>query len=131
MKTKLTELAKTLNIEWDEALKLRDTKLETSEWTGKGKNTWLTPQAATKIELAADIPPAVPDVLYARHVRNCNNPQWIRAKIEGFTGNPSTYDILIPRRLYGKLEGKRFPIHAITDEKGTTYRYAKLTGRYN
>lgn len=127
MKTKLTDLAKKLKIEWDEAVKLRDSKLDPAEWTGTGKNTWLTPEAAKKIELAVVIPPVVPDLLYGIALLQAPNPYIVYAKIEGIEGK---HPVFIPRRLHGKLIGKRIPIHAITDAKGTTYRHAVLTGPY-
>jgi hypothetical protein len=127
MKTKLTDLAKKLKIEWEEALRLRDTKLHPAEWTGNGKNTWLTPEATVKLELAVVVPPVVPDLLKGRVIHEAPNPSAVYVIIEG---KPGKLPVFIPRRLHGKLIGKNIPIHAITDIKGTTYRHASLTGHY-
>lgn len=127
MKTKLTELANKLKIEWDEAICLRDTKLDPAEWTGNGKNTWLTPEAAVKLELAVVVPPVVPNLLTGLVIYEAPNPSAVYAVIKGIRGK---WPVFIPRRLHGKLIGKNIPIHAITDIKGTTYRHASLTGHY-
>lgn len=126
MKQKLTELAKKLKIDWAEAERLRDTKLEPSEWTGKGKNTWVTEEAAVKLTLAVEVPPVVPDLIYGLVVENALNPNLVYVSMDGGPKVP----VFIPRRFYDKLIGKKIPIHAITDAKGTTYRHAQLTGHY-
>ena len=127
MKTKLTELAKKLKINWEEAEKLRDTKLEPNEWTGKGKSSWLLPEAVVKIELAVLVPPVVPDIIYGLVIEPALNPNLVIVRLQGdYRKTP----VFIPRRLHGRLIGKKIPIHAITDATGTTYRYAPLTGKY-
>ena len=128
MKTKLTELAKRLNVSWAEAEKIRDTKLEESEWTGRGKNTWLTPEAVHKFELAVEIPPVVPEIIHGYVIRQAYNPNYVYASLAKDT---PLVPVAIPRRLHGKLIDKKIPIHAITDAKGTSYRHATLTGHYN
>lgn len=128
MKTKLTELAKKLKIDWTEAERLRDAKLDPEDWTGKGKNTWLTPEGATKIELAVDVPPVVPDRFDGIVIGEAHNPNIVWCV---FPHKPTRTPVFIPRRLRGSLMGKKIPVHAITDSKGTTYRHAALTGRYN
>ena len=131
MKVRLTKIAQELGITYEEAQKLKGTKLDPTNYSGRGKGTWLTEEGARKLSLAIDIPAVVPEVLEARHIRDAPNPNWCYVVIKGFKGNPSTYPVAIPRRLHGKLNGKNFPIHAITDSTGTTYRHAQLTGRYN
>lgn len=127
MKEKLTDLAKKLGITWDEAQRLRDTKLKPDQWAGKGKNTWLTEEAVRMIALAVQVPPVVPDVLYGEVIMAAPNPNLVMVKLEGdYRKTP----VFIPRRLHGRLIGKRIPIHAITDATGTTYRHAQLTGPY-
>jgi hypothetical protein len=128
MKTKLTELAKKLKIDWAEAEKIRDTKLELYEWTGKGKNTWLTPEGATKFELAVNVPPVVPERLTAFVVSDALNERIVWGLIEGVEGR---VPVFIPRRLRGNLIGKKIPVHAIQDRSGITYRHASLTGQYH
>jgi hypothetical protein len=127
MKTKLSELAKKLKIDWAEAERLRDTKLEPEEWTGKGKNTWLNEEGAAKIELSVAVPPVVPDRFEGTVIAAAYNPSVVWCV---FPHIPTKTPVFIPRRLHGNLIGKKIPVHAITDAKGTTYRHASLTGRY-
>ena len=126
-KIKLTQLAIELKKPFAELMSIKDEKLERSEWTGTGKNTWLTPEGAEKMKLAVEVPLAVPAILQAFGLHDAANPNWVYCRIEGFDGKKP---VAIPRRLHGRLVGKTFPIHAISDATGTTYRHATLTG-YN
>jgi len=127
MKVKLTNLAKKLGITYAEADEIKTLKIDSGDCSGKGKNTWLTEEAAAKFTLAVEVPSVVPINLIGMVIHGAPNPNWLFAKIEGLEGK---WPIVVPRRLHGKLIGKKIPIHAITDAKGTTYRYASLTGRY-
>lgn len=126
MKVKLTELAKTLGKTFAELDAIRIEKLTPQEWTGKGRNTWLTLEGAQKVRLAVEIPLAVPVNRTGYVIHDANNPNWVYAKIEGMEGK---HPVAIPRRYRGKLVGKNIPIHVIQDAKGTTFRHAMLTGR--
>jgi hypothetical protein len=131
MKVKLTELAKELRISFDKAHEVAKEKLMETQMTGKGKNTWLTPEGADTLRLWKEVPEVVPTTLYGYVLFDAPNPNWVYAKIDGIEGkNP----VAIPRKLRGRLgpkekggKGKRIPIHAITDGTGTTYRYGPLT----
>lgn len=127
MKTKITNLAETLNVSVDKLLELKESKLMEGEWSGKGKNTWFTEDAVKKIFLAVELPEVSPSILYGVYLHEAPNPRWVYAKIDGVDGKRP---VLIPNKLRDKLKGKRFPINAITDNKDTTYRHAALTG-YN
>jgi len=102
-----------------------------SQMTGKGKNTWLTPEGADTLRLWKEVPEVVPTTLYGYVLFDAPNPNWVYAKIDNIDGK---HPVAIPRKLRGKLgpkerggKGKRIPIHAITDATGTTYRYGPLT----
>lgn len=127
MKVKLTELAKKLGKTFDELHQLKLDKLVAGEYTGSGRNTWLIEEAAEKLRLAVELPPAVPTVLDARVLHDAPNPNWVYAIIQDVNGKRP---VAIPRRLRGKLSGKPIKVHAITDATGTTYRHASLTGHY-
>ncbi len=127
MKTKITNLAKDLDVSVNKLLELKESKLMDDEWSGRGKNTWFTEDAVKKIFLALELPEVSPSILYGVYVHEAPNDRWIYAKIEGVDGKRP---VLIPNKLRGKLKGKKFPINAITDNKDTTYRHAALTG-YN
>jgi hypothetical protein len=62
--------------------------------------------------------------LQAVVISQARNPQWVFAKIDNLDGK---YAVAIPRKLSGKLEGKRINVEAITDDTGTTYRHEFLS----
>ena len=126
MKVKLTELAKKLGKTYEEMNRLKEEKLVVGEWKGTGRNCWLMPEGAEKLELACKIEAAVPTVIKAQVLRGAPNPNWVYAMVEGVGKKP----VAIPRKLSGKLEGKPILVHAITDATGTTYRHASLTGHH-
>jgi len=126
-KTKLTSLVKTLNRPFDELMTIKAEKLEHSEWTGTGRNTWLTPEGVEKMRLAVEIPLAVPVIVKGLCLHDAANPNWVYCKLDGLEGKKP---VAIPRRFHGRLVGKTIPIHAISDATGTTFRHASLTG-YN
>jgi hypothetical protein len=127
MKTKITNLAKDLDVSVNDLLHIKETKLIDEDWSGRGKNTWFTQDAVKKIFLALELPEFSPSIIYGTYVHEAPNPRWVYAKIDGVDGKRP---VLIPNKLRGKLKGKKFPINAITDNKDTTYRHAALTG-YN
>jgi hypothetical protein len=115
------ELGKTVN----ELLKIKSSKLtEGLHYSGYGKNTYLTEEAVELIRLSFDVPLAVPDKIRALVLMEARNPRWVYAKLEGHTGK---VPVAIPRKLRGKLLGKRINVDAITDASGgTTYRHEML-----
>ena len=121
MKVKLTDLAKELDEPFPRMLDLVGQKLTQEEYTGTGKNTRLSPDAAEKLRLCFVIPPAVPDVFKARVLREMPNPKWVFCALTGIGKNVL---VLVPKRLRGKLVGKNIEVHAINDANGTTYRHA-------
>jgi len=125
MKVKITELAEQLGVNVNDLMMLKTQKLTEDDYTGHGNKTWFTEDAVVKIRLALDIPEFSPDVMYATFVRDAPNPRWVYANIQGIGGK---HAVLIPRKLRGKLNNKKFPVHGITDTTGTTYRHASLMG---
>lgn len=125
MKTKLTELAKELDVPFEELFQQAQEKLTQSELTGRGKNTWVTEKGTEELRLNADIPEAVPPVLYGRVKHAAVNRLWVYCVIEGLEGK---HPVLVGRRWGGdRLVGKPIEIHQIEDAKGLSYRYAALT----
>lgn len=120
----IKELATELEKPIDELVKLKGEKLAKEHYQGFGRNTKFTEEGARLMRLAYEVPLAVPDRLYAVVIHEARNPRWVYAKIVGRDGK---VPVTIPRRLRGKLEGKRIEIEAITDANGdTTYRHADL-----
>jgi hypothetical protein len=107
-------------------VKLKREKLSPGQYTGYGKNTWLTVDGAETLRLAVDAPLAVPTKLRGIVIRDAQNPRWVYVKLEGVDGK---VPVAIPRRLRGMLAGKNISIDAITDAQGgTTYRHEILAG---
>ncbi len=122
MKTKLTKVANAWQMPFDDLIVYVGQKVSPQHVSGTGRSTWLTEEGMEELTIALQAPSAVPDVLYATVKRPANNLKWVWAVIEGV----GQHTVFIPRKLRGKLIGKRIPVHAITDTTGTTYRHADL-----
>lgn len=74
-------------------------------------------------------PPKLDGIIEGICLHQAQNPQWIYVKLKGSEGKTP---VIIPRRLSGKLDGKRVFVEAITDATGTSYRYVEELARsYN
>lgn len=115
------EMGKTVN----ELLKIKSAKLtQHLHYSGYGKNTYFTEEAAELIKLSIEVPLAVPNKFKALVLMEARNPRWVYAKLEGYEGK---VPVAIPRKLRGKLVGKNINVDAITDSAGgTTYRHEML-----
>ena len=122
MKTKLTKIANAWQMPFDDLIVYVTKKVSPQYITGTGRSTWLTEEGLEELEIALQAPSAVPDVLYGTVKREAPNPIWVYTAIEGV----GQFPVFIPRKLRGKLINKRIPIHAITNNTGTTYRHAAL-----
>lgn len=121
MKIKITDLAEQLGTSVNELILLKE-KLTPEQWTGRGKNTWFTEEAADILRLALDIPEIVPDRMQGVVLYQARNPNYVFVKLNGKDGK---VPVCIPRRLRDMLTGKRINVEAIIDERGTSYRYVK------
>lgn len=126
-KVKIITLAERLGKTVNELLKIKAAKLtEGVHYSGYGKNTYLSEEAVELIELSLEAPLAVPNKIRATVLMEARNPRWVYAKLEGHEGK---VPVAIPRKLRGKLLGKRINVDAITDSSGgTTYRHEMLGG---
>jgi len=129
MKTRITELAEKNSVKIEEAMQIVAKKIDASEKTGKGKNTWLTEEGVAKFEAACIARLAVPDLVYGRVLREAPNRKWVYVQL---VETKEVKPAMIPRRLIGRIRiGKTIPLHRIEDEGGVGYRHAVLTGPYN
>lgn len=120
----IKKLAEELGKSVDELVKLKSQKLTKEDYIGFGKNTKFTERGAELMRLAFEVPLAVPNKFAATVIVEARNPRWVYAKIDGKEGK---WPVAIPRKLRGKLLGKRILIDAITDAAGgTTYRHESL-----
>lgn len=67
--------------------------------------------------------PKQESVFVAKVLQQAKNPQWAYCTAIG--KDLGKLAVVIPRRLTGKLIGKQILVEAITDNVGTTYRYAE------
>jgi hypothetical protein len=67
--------------------------------------------------------PVKEDVFPAKVLQQAPNPQWVYCK--AINKDLGKIAVVIPRRFTGKLVGKQILIEAISDNVGTTYRYAE------
>lgn len=125
--TPVIALADKLGVPVNKLLEIKNLKLEKGKhYTGYGKNTYFTPEGVSQIELALEIPLAVPDKVNGVVLHAAKNPDWVMTKLEHQEGK---VPVKIGRKFRDKLIGKRILIDAITDASGrTTYRHAELRG---
>lgn len=69
-------------------------------------------------------PPEQINIFEATCISQAPNPQWIYCKAQDKEGK---LPVIIPKRLSGKLVGKRVTVEAISDETGTSYRLFQST----
>ena len=117
-KTQITTLAEEWDINIDRLIKLKTKKLLASQYTGTGKNTWITEDGVEVLRLATVAPLAVATQLMGLVLHPARNPLWVFCKIDGKEGK---WPVLIHRKDRGRITGKRIAINQITDTRGTTY----------
>ncbi len=116
--TPVIALADKLGVPVNKLLEIKNLKLVKGEhYTGYGKNTYFTPKGVEEVELALEIPLAVPDKLNGTVLSPARNPDWVMVKLEHKDGK---IPVKIGRKFRGKLIGKRILIDAITDASGST-----------
>lgn len=122
-KTKLTDLAKELDIDFIKAMGMTEEHCEDDQVTGKGKNTWLTEEAVEKIKAVAEVPEIVPEYHMGEVLKGAENPNYIWVHIRQLK---KKVPVVIPRRYYGKLIGKKIKIEEIKDARGkSSFRYVR------
>lgn len=125
--TPIIALADKLGHPVNKLLEIKNLKLvKGHHYTGYGKNTYFTPEGVAEIEVALQIPLAVPDKMNGVVLRPAKNPDWVMVELEHKDGK---VPVKIGRKFRGKLIGKRILIDAIKDATGAiTYRHAELRG---
>lgn len=122
MKVRITELAQQLGVSVNTLLQAKETKLTREDYSGNGKNTWLTPDGVRVLREALEIPELTPDRAAAVVLHEARNPNYVYAQLVGKEGK---VPVCIPRRMQGRINGKRIVVEIITDTRGTSYRYVK------
>lgn len=86
------------------------------------KKEEFTARPADPLPVPEPKPPEVSGIYEGLCIAQARNPQWVYVKLNNVEGR---IPVVIPRRLSGKLEGKRIYVEAITDSTGTSYRYVQ------
>jgi len=127
VKIRLTEIAKKLNISFEEAMKLKEEKLCSDMAKGKGKNTWIDEEGQAILIDSMDVPEAVPKHHRGVVHSHCRNPNYMYVIIPNPARKVAT---AVPRKFYNKMRGKKVTIEEIKDVNGSSFRYVP-SGRYN
>lgn len=109
-------------------LKIRKEKLDpNTDYYLKEGRCYFTETGADKVRLAVEVPLAVPKRMWANVVRPAPNPRWVYVKLDDGKKLGSLVPCAIPRRLYGRLVGKRICVDVIQDAQGgISYRHEAL-----
>lgn len=60
-----------------------------------------------------------PDRVMAKVIAQYKNPLWVKASVDG---NP--VDVLVPKKLAGKFQGKIIPVRKVFKDDQAVYQYA-------
>jgi hypothetical protein len=121
-KKRLIHIAIEQEVEFEEAMRIAEEKLPEGSLTGVGKNTWVTEEGTAILEESLMIEEIIPKHYSGHVLRECPNPRYnyVYNKDIG-----KKIPMLVPRKWQGKLIGKVITFEAISDMKGTSYRYVR------
>jgi len=121
-KKKLTQIALEQEVEFEDAMEIAQDKLPEGSLTGKGKNTWVNEEGTAILEESFMIEEIIPKHYLGHVLGECPNPRYnyVYNKDIG-----KRVPMLVPRKWQGKLIGKVITFEAISDNKGTSYRYVR------
>ncbi len=90
--------------------------------TGTGRNTWVTEEGTAILEDSLMIEEIIPKHYIGIVLSECPNPRYnyVHNKEIG-----KKVPMLVPRKWQGKLVDKMVTFEAISDNKGTSYRYVR------
>ena len=121
-KKRLTQIATEQEVEFEEAMRIAQEKLPEGSLTGVGRNTWVTEEGTAILEDSLMIEEIIPKHYSGHVLAECPNPRYnyVYNKDIG-----KRVPMLVPRKWQGKLIGKVITFEAISDMKGTSYRYVR------
>ena len=121
-KKRLIQIASEQEVEFEEAMRIAQEKLPEGSLTGKGRNTWVTEEGTAILEDSLMIEEIIPKHYTGMVLSECPNPRYnyVHNKEIG-----KKVPMLVPRKWQGKLVGKMVTFEAISDNKGTSYRYVR------
>jgi hypothetical protein len=121
-KKRLIHIATEQEIKFEEAMRIAQEKLPEGSLTGTGRNTWVTEEGTKILEDSFMIEEIIPKHYTGMVLSECPNPRYnyVHNKEIG-----KKVPMLVPRKWQGKLVGKMVTFEAISDNKGTSYRYVR------
>jgi hypothetical protein len=130
MEIKFKDLKAELGLKHFDLLAIRKEKLKAGEdYVVRRGICFFSEAGADKVRLAVAVPLAVPKKATGMVIRAAPNPRWVYVKIDDGKKLGSLVPVAIPRRLYGRLIGKRICVDIIQDAQGgTSYRHELLGG---
>lgn len=119
-KTRLTEIAQEYEVDFKEALETATLKLPPEHISGKGRNTWITEKGKHLLDRSMLIDIITPKHFSGKVLSECNNKRYnyIYSKEIG-----KKVPVLVPKKLRGKMVGKRVTFEKIESISGSGYRY--------
>jgi hypothetical protein len=121
-KIKAVELAAELDIDTIAILAIVDEHVPKTEVTGKGRNTWLTPEAVSIVKEQLQYPELIPKYYMGKVTHEAPNPNYVYAYIKELS---KRVPVVIARKFKGKLLEKTIKIEEITDNAGSSFRYVQ------
>ena len=121
-KKRLIQLASEQEVKFEEAMRIAQEKLPEGSLTGKGRNTWVTEEGAAILEDSFMIEEIIPTHHTGMVLSECPNPRYNYVHNKEIN---KKVPMLVPRKWQGKLVGKMVTFEAISDNKGTSYRYVR------
>ena len=121
-KKRLIQIASEQEVEFEEAMRIAEEKLPEGSLTGRGRNTWVNEEGTAILEDSLMIEEIIPKHYTGIVLSECPNPRYnyVHNKEIG-----KKVPMLVPRKWQGKLVGKMVTFEAISDNKGTSYRYVR------
>ena len=121
-KKRLIHIANEQEMEFEEVIRIAEEKLPEGSLTGTGRNTWVTEEGTAILEDSLMIEEIIPKHYIGIVLSECPNPRYnyVHNKEIG-----KKVPMLVPRKWQGKLVDKKVTFEAISDNKGTSYRYVR------
>jgi hypothetical protein len=121
-KKRLIHIANEQEMEFEEVIRIAEEKLPEGSLTGTGRNTWVTEEGTAILEDSLMIEEIIPKHYIGIVLSECPNPRYnyVHNKEIG-----KKVPMLVPRKWQGKLVDKMVTFEAISDNKGTSYRYVR------
>lgn len=124
-KVRLTKMASQMSSSFDKFMDLAKEKLSEDMLSGKGRNTWVDEEGQKILVDSCFVSEIIPKHYKGIVTSEAPNPSYVFAYISEIT---MRVPVVIPRRLRGRLRGKKITIEMIEDEKGKSYRYVRGVG---